>query len=122
MPEFDERAAEVVREDVERGLQKSFRSRSETGVEIIDASLTNGDATAVVWRFDCTHSGLFQGLKPRDKAVTIRGVTIVDHAAEGGPLLQRFVDWNEVMADLGMYANYRPTIETDEAGREALSD
>lgn len=122
MPEFDERAAEVVREDVERGLQKSFRSRTDAGVEIIDASLTNGDATAVVWRFECTHSGLFQGLKPRDKPVTIRGVTIVDDTGEDGPLLQRFVDWNEVMADLGMYANYRPTIDTNEKAREALSD
>src|SRR4051812_17185750 len=120
MPEPDERAMEVVREDVERGLQHSFQS--ETGVDIIDASLTNGDATAVVWQFDCVHTGVFQGLKPKGKAVTIRGVTIVDHVAEGGPLLQRYVDWSEVMADLGMFANFRPTIETDGAAQEGLTE
>ena len=110
MPEFDERAAQIVRDDVEIGLGQSFKS--ERGVDIIDATLTNGDATAVVWVFECEHVGMFQGLKPKNKMVTMRGVTIVDHAAENGPLLQRFVDWSEVMADLGMFANYRPTIAT----------
>jgi hypothetical protein len=112
MPEMDEVAAQIVVEDLNTGLRDSFES--EVGPKIVDASRTNGESTAVEWEYECRHSGLFQGLNPTGKQFTITGVTLVSRhlTGEDEPLLSRFVDWAQVMNDLGMYASYRPTIES----------
>ena len=42
-------------------------------------------------------------------------MTIVDQGGEAGTTFSRYVDWSSVMEQLGMYANYRPTIDTGDA-------
>ena len=114
MRERDTLAEELVVRDVLLGLGDSFRS--EEGPKVTDATLTNGESTAVVWEYECEHTGLFQGLNPTGKRLTIRGITIVaDHRDdEKEASFSRNIDWAQVMTDLGMYASYRPTIATAE--------
>src|SRR4051794_33945345 len=114
-----DRAVQLVREDLMVGLHHSFSSRNEP--EILDNGLVSDTHAAVQWSWDCSHTGLFQGLKTRGVALTIRGVTIVDDE-KGEPVFQRYVDWSEVMQQLGMYASFRPTIETDGAAEKGLED
>jgi hypothetical protein len=110
--ESDTLAAELVIRDVLLGLGDSFQS--DDGPRITDATLSNGESTAVTWEYECVHSGLFQGLNPTGKRLTIRGITIIANHLddEKGASFARYIDWSQVMTDLGMYASYRPTIAT----------
>jgi hypothetical protein len=109
-------AEKAVLQDITEGLKHVFspRDNSPGGAQIVERS---GTAAYVEWVYDCTHTGVFQGLKPKGRELTIRGVTIVDDSS-GSPVFKRYVDWSEVMTQLGMFANFRPTIETHGAGIE----
>jgi hypothetical protein len=114
-----DRASELVREDLLVGLKHAFTSLQEPA--ILDNGLTNGARVAVQWEWQCSHTGLFQGLKPKGRSLVIRGITIVDDGEkEGEPTFSRYIDWSSVMEQLGMFANFRPTVETDAVALEAL--
>lgn len=109
-------ALDAVQTDVETALARQvratdgFRVRDDIG-GTADDPLTNADATVVVvpWEWSGTNAGLF-GLDPTNRAVTVRGVTIVTEG-ENGLLLHRSVDWLEVMAQAGIAVNTRPIVD-----------
>src|SRR5437763_6594957 len=105
-------------DDIAGGLKHAFTSVSDP--HPVSERLGEGDRAAVEWMWECEHTGLFQGLKPKGRRLMIRGVTIVDQNGKDVPTFSRYVDWSSVMEQLGMYASYRPTIETDGEAEEGL--
>jgi hypothetical protein len=96
--------------DVESGLGPFFEATDGFSVPTqfgMEPPITNGQMTAVVWQYAGRHSAEFQGVPATDRVVTIRGTTVVDHSGPE-PLFHRYVDWLDVMAQLGLTANMRP--------------
>lgn len=68
--------------------------------------------TAVEWSYRGQHVGTLAGIRPTDRVVTVRGVTIVEQRDGKPPLFRRYVDWSEVMGALGVTATFRPTFDS----------
>lgn len=110
-------AIALARRDIEEGLGESFEPAGD-GWRVIDAfvrdgEMTNGRCTAVPWEYSCRHSGYFLGLQPTGDTFVIDGVTIVVRDVDGDSpeIFHRYIDWATVMANLGMGATWRPTLD-----------
>ncbi len=105
----DSSATSLVIDDTHLVLrQKGFSGeavvRREFNDQLDGTELASGGLTAVPWQFTGTHSGLFEGIAPTHRSVTIQGVTILDQARG---LHYRYVDWLNVLAQLGVALAYR---------------
>lgn len=105
-------AAAWVRRDVESGVGSwfsplaGFAGREEFG----SAPMTNESFTSVVWEYAGRHTAVFQGIQPTGREVMIRGVTVVDHTGPA-PRFHRYVDWLDLMGQLGVSAAMRPAVD-----------
>jgi hypothetical protein len=103
----------LAQRDIEEGFSTSLTPTAQ-GWRPIDAfmgegPMTNGRFTAVPWTYACAHTGTFLGLEPTGREFEIHGVTIV--VSDGDePIFHRYIDWANVMANLGMGATWRPTL------------
>jgi hypothetical protein len=80
------------------------------------------DVTVVPWTFVCNHvggvdeaiedAGLFHGMFPTGREVTIRGVTFVDRSS-GEPQFYRYVDWADALTQLGCTVSQRVLLGED---------
>ena len=112
-PDRDDSAAALVRDDIEAGLGGAFSGGDGFSIPGAFADLppiTGGARTAVVWEYHATHTDFFQGVGPTGRPVTIRGVTVVDRSGPQ-PLFHRYVDWLEVMGQLGLTSTHRPALD-----------
>lgn len=78
--------------------------------------------TVVPWEFECNHvgglrediedAGIFHGLFPTGRDVTIRGVTFVDRSGVE-PQFHRYVDWADALTQLGCTVSQRVLLGED---------
>jgi hypothetical protein len=106
-------AVALVREDVMSGLREFFSAAPGfvPAGSPDDAPMTNGRQTAVAWEYHGRHNGTFQGIPATGRDVVIRGVTVVEQGGRGRVLFSRYVDWLDVMSQLGLSAIARPALE-----------
>ena len=102
----------LVANDVVEGLGDGFRATS--GFRILEQfdgmDLPVGEVTFVPWQYGCEHVGDFHGLSASGREVLIVGVTAVEGADSGSPMFSRFIDWANVLAQLGATMAARPTL------------
>ena len=81
----------------------------------------DGRVALVAWEWHGRHEGLF-GVDATGEPVIVRGVTLVDYVGGGGdePVLHRYVDWLDVMAQIGITVNPRPIVDVRRAFENAL--
>jgi hypothetical protein len=106
-------AVELVAEDVAGGLEKYFTPTKGFSVPATAKALppiSDGHYTVVSWEYRAKHTSEFQGIKATQNNVVIRGLTVVDHEASGGPLYHRHVDWLDLMSQLGVSSTQRPAV------------
>jgi hypothetical protein len=108
-PSKQQIAANLIRDDVTASLEKFFtttrgfnRPEPFTGEPI-----ANETHTAIVWEYSGVHTEPINGIRPTQREVTVRGVTIVDHTGKE-PAFHRYIDWAEVMGQLGLTITGRP--------------
>jgi hypothetical protein len=113
----DDETIDLVHRDVVLGLSHAFDERDagwHPVADLIDDGLpTNGRTSVVPWEFDCTHANAFLGIPSTGRDITIRGTTIVvDRGGDGADGLRyhRYIDWAQVMTDLGVQATFRPVL------------
>jgi hypothetical protein len=109
----DKLAADLIRDDVEQSLGRYFAPREGFNVpEPFNHAepIANQSHTAVIWEYSGTHTGDFHGIKATQRDVIVRGATVVDHSKEP-PLFHRYVDWAEVMGQLGLSITGRPAVD-----------
>jgi hypothetical protein len=72
--------------------------------------LENNTYAAVVWSLQATHTGEFAGLMATNREVTIEGVTLIQKPPDdkGEPQFMRFIDWSQVLGQLGVSMSGRP--------------
>jgi hypothetical protein len=121
----------IVQKDIIAGLGGVFTADNEedddddmNAVRVADRFrdeevITNELVAAVPWVYRCRHTGDFNGLFPTGRSLEVKGVTFVDRR-EGQLLLHRYVDWEGVIAQLGLSVSWRVPVTEDEykAGRE----
>jgi hypothetical protein len=109
-------ASRLTEQDVTQGLQQYFEPvggfqleafwRPEPGVEQLHK-------TWVAWTYHARHSGVFAGIPPTEREVTVRGATLVD-GSEKEPLFYRYIDWLDVCQQIGLSISGRPAVEPGE--------
>jgi hypothetical protein len=104
----------LVTDDVTEGLKVVFPA--EGGFDVgppfrrEDESVANGRVGVVGWTWRGVDTIGFQGYKPTGAVVEVRGVTVVEFDAEdGATLFHRYVDWLDVIGQLGLSVSGRPT-------------
>jgi hypothetical protein len=112
MPEPTE-AFDLVHDDVHAGLAESFTPRP--GFIATEGfgdgePITNGRHTAVVWEYHGRHDAPFQGVEPTGADIVIRGVTVIEQSGRR-QVFHRYVDWLDVMAQLGLTSSMVPALE-----------
>ena len=55
----------------------------------VDDLIAEGDRVAVRWRLLGTHEGVFDGIAPTGRSITLKGIAI--YRVEGGMLMERWV-------------------------------
>jgi hypothetical protein len=103
----------MVRDDIVAGLERWFEPddqqfflRDDVHAE---GMLSNGPVTAVAWRYEAN-------AKPDEWGVAARGPIRIDgatfvNAADGDPVLSRYIDWHGVFQQLGVASAGRVTDE-----------
>jgi hypothetical protein len=77
----------------EDGARESMEFDPNIGV------LNSADATALTWQLTTRHTKeSFMGIHPSGREVIVRGVTVLHSQAT---LLRRYIDWHDVLAQLG---------------------
>jgi hypothetical protein len=111
-------AADLVRDDVIRGLSPAFEPFSDEegdGFEVAKdfrdiAVVSNDQIASVVWTYRCRHVGWFTQAPPSGAALTIRGTTTVDTRPDD-PLYHRYIDWLAVYTALGYTLYQRQMVD-----------
>lgn len=111
---------DFVRRDVVEGLGQLFGPADKADpmelARFHDDShgpMVNQSFAAVAWTFDGVDSKGLWGLAPSQKPVRVRGVTVVDAATDHPNRVHRYIDWVDVMAQLGLSVHGRmPTTPT----------
>ncbi|MHB8464270.1 MAG: hypothetical protein ACYDH6_21165 [Acidimicrobiales bacterium] len=101
-------------QDVHEGLADFFTPTQGFHVAagfVEGPPMTNGKHTSVVWEFHGKHDAVFQGVRPTGRHVVIRGVTVVDKSKRGRVLFHRYVDWLDLMSQLGLSSTFRPALD-----------
>jgi hypothetical protein len=91
-----------------------------------DAVIGHEDATRTIavipWQFTGTHRDEpLLGVPPTGRRVVVNGTTIV-RDAETDPQLYRYVDWGEVLDQLGVHHYGRPVVDVVERFGDAITD
>lgn len=121
----------IVQKDIIAGLGEVFAADNDgddsDAVRVADRFrdeevITNEAVAAVPWVYRCRHTGDFNGLFRTGRSLEIKGVTFVDRRG-GQLLLHRYVDWEGVIAQLGLSVSWRVPVTEDEykAGREPVT-
>jgi hypothetical protein len=104
----------LVSDDVTAGLGRIFPA--EEGFDVAmpfrreDESVTNGRVGVLGWTWHGRDTLGFHGYRPTGAVVEIHGVTVVEHDADRDEtLFHRFVDWLDVIGQLGLGVSGRPT-------------
>jgi hypothetical protein len=125
----DRELEDLVARDIEVGLAGGSAETDEAPRQAIFAPIDGVDFSqgelpgvtvrtvdrnraAVEWTYRCQHVGHFAGIMPTDKTLVIHGVTIVERRPDREPRFRRYVDWAEVMTQLGVTATFRPSFES----------
>jgi hypothetical protein len=106
----DDRAA-LVRGELEHGLHEL------DPVEFsVDCQLANGALQAVAWTYVARpRPGTpFLGVRLTEP-LTLRGVTLVQVAEDGGVLLRWYIDWLDTLNRAGLNAALRPVPDGEQA-------
>jgi hypothetical protein len=103
-------AAELIGNDVTASLGKFFTATAgfRRPEPFAGEPISNDTHTAIVWEYTGVHTEPINGIRPTRREVTVRGVTIVDHSGKE-PAFHRYIDWAEVMGQLGLTVTGRPT-------------
>jgi hypothetical protein len=112
MPE-KEQATALIRDDVEKSLKRYFSPTDGFTIPepFIGAQpIANQTHTAVVWEYAGVHTHAFHGIEATQRSVVVRGATIVDQSGETA-LFHRYIDWSEVMGQLGLAITGRPAVD-----------
>lgn len=96
----------AVQTDVELGIAALLRASG--GFRCIEER--PGDPPSVVWSFTGRHATPFRNLQPFTNEqgevdadeITVRGITFVRVDPAGQLTFERHIDWNEVVAQLGV--------------------
>lgn len=72
-----------------------------------------GTVAAVAWQWKGIHRGLF-GIAPTNEVVIVRGATLVAGTDEE-PALHRYIDWLDVLGQIGMTVSPRPIVDVTKA-------
>ena len=108
-----QQAMDLIREDVEQNLGRYFAPTEGFNIPepfIRAEAIANQTQTAVVWEYSGVHTHEFHGLKATKQDVVVRGATIVDQSGET-VLFHHYVDWSEVMGQLGLSITGRPAVD-----------
>jgi hypothetical protein len=108
-------AVGLVQQAVAAGLGQAFDDR-DGGFRVVEELLGDsfGDddrVVAVPWELPCTHARRFLEIEATFVDLVIRGLTLVVENPDKGVLLHRYIDWAQVMSDLGMSMTFRPALE-----------
>jgi len=115
----------IVQKDIIAGLGAAFEAVNERddsdAVRVADRFrdeevITNEAVTAVPWVYRCRHTGDFNGLFPTGRLLEVKGVSFVDRRG-GELLLHRYVDWEGVIAQLGLSVSWRVPVTEEEYRR-----
>jgi hypothetical protein len=118
-------AAELVQRDTELGLAEAFQptegfvvvslaAREGFGdADVSSDPVTNGQVTAVAWRWFGEHNGRTANLPyaPTGRSVTVDGLTVVTEDDDGEPRFHRYVDWLSTLAQIGVTLTDRPVYD-----------
>jgi hypothetical protein len=110
-------AYRLVEADVIEGLAEAFQPEDPGLQPTFDIEPMRGEnSTAVAWTYTCRHSGPLGRIDSGDfelvaipatnKRVVIEGVTIL-RENDGRIEFRRYIDWNTVLADLGVVSSFR---------------
>jgi hypothetical protein len=67
-----------------------------------DNAVSNGRLSALAWEWSGRDETGFNGLGATNQDITVRGVTIVEFRDDAETLYHRYIDWNDVAAQLGL--------------------
>lgn len=99
---------ELARADVVDGLGGSFADGDFRRLKDFEGlDLPSGNVAFVPWEYHTRHTGTFFGLDATQRDVVLVGVTAIDTTGVE-PLFHRFVDWANVLAQLGVTWSARP--------------
>ena len=113
---------ELVNDDVTAGLAEYFTPTQgflPAAGFAEGEPISNGRHTAIVWEYHGRHTAAFQGVQPTGREVVIRGTTVVDVSRRSRPVFHRYVDWLDVMGQLGMTSTHRPALDEIPGRRRA---
>ena len=116
----------LVRNDMLDVIGNIFTADSDDAFTVRDELrdgevIRNEDIVVVPWVYECVHTAPFQGLFATGRSLTIEGVTVID-TRPAEPMLQRFVDWLGVIAQLGIDVSWRLPVTEEEYGRDQGAD
>lgn len=117
--EVAEHAQAAVRRDVEEGMSRWFDADADGGfaaapsLEAARPAIADDRFGTVAWEYTGRHVRPIAGIATTGRRVTVRGVTIVDLVDRDEPLFHRYVDWNGVMAQLGLAVSARPVVPVE---------
>jgi len=111
---------DLVHRDVTEGLGQALAPRDDghgfalaEGFEAVgDAPIADRDGAvaAVPWQWTGVHRGDLLGVPATNEVVTVRGVTLIT-GEEDNELLHRYIDWAEVLLQLGVRFFDRPVVD-----------
>jgi len=115
MPLFNESdALSQVTQDLNTGLGEIFEGTDVVRAVDVFADEPVGTvseaASVVAWEWPVVHVGHLQGTPPTGKAVTIRGITVID-GRSGELLFSRYIDWLGLYAQIGAVTTARPLVD-----------
>lgn len=124
-------AIDLVHRDVHLGLSGAVApERDENAFAIADGFEFVGDApvtdreervAVVPWQWRGVHVDELLGIAPTDRALVVRGVTLVT-GDEGNELLHRYVDWADVLQQLDARFYGRPVVDALERWGDELRE
>ena len=110
----------LVADDVAAGLGGVFQPTEGGGLmpldslESLGAPIASDTHAALPWQWQGTHVGEIAGIPPTGREdVVVRGVTIVDRTGDD-ILFHRFIDWLDVLQQLGAVLVGRPVVASTE--------
>ncbi len=113
-----EEVVATVRDDVEAVLETAIDPRSRLnrreGFQEATAGLLSATVGVVQWSYAGETDGDFLGAgrsdDPDENLITINGVTIVTEDEEGQRWFERYIDWADAFAQLGLTVSWRRAV------------
>lgn len=117
--EADDEIVHLVADDVTAGLGGVFEPTEGGGLMPLDsfgpldAPIASDTHAALPWQWQGAHVGEIAGIPATGTDVVLRGVTIIDRSGDD-VLFHRFIDWLDVLQQLGAVLVGRPVVATTE--------